>query len=85
MPVWKNRPGSSYSGSFTPVLNLPQLGILGVNTIQMRPADTGGGVIGFVPFMGLSLTYDHRAIDGAPASQFLKAIKEEIENFKETV
>ena len=70
---------------FTPVLNLPQVGILGVNTIQMRPADTGGGVIGFVPFMGLSLTYDHRAIDGAPASQFLKAIKEEIENFKETV
>ena len=70
---------------FTPVLNLPQVGILGVNTIQLRPADTGDGVIGFVPFMGLSLTYDHRAIDGAPASQFLKVIKEEIENFIETV
>ena len=66
---------------FTPVLNLPQVGILGVNTIQMKPADIGSGAIGFVPFIGLSLTYDHRAVDGAPASLFLKTIKEEIEDF----
>lgn len=70
---------------FTPVINLPQVGILGVNTIQLKPADIGGGVIGFVPFIGLSLTYDHRAVDGAPASLFLRTIKEEIENFEETV
>lgn len=66
---------------FTPVLNLPQVGILGVNTITPRPADTGGGVLGFVPHIGLSLTYNHQALDGAPASRFLKAIKDEIEKF----
>ncbi len=66
---------------FTPILNLPQTGILGVNTITYRPADMGDGVIGMVPFIGLSLTYDHRAIDGAPASAFLQDIKKEIESF----
>ncbi|MFN8207728.1 MAG: dihydrolipoamide acetyltransferase family protein [Bacteroidales bacterium] len=65
---------------FTPVLNLPQVGILGVNTILHRPADIGGGTLGFIPFIGLSLTYDHRAIDGAPASAFLREIKQQIEN-----
>ena len=66
---------------FTPVINLPQVGILGVNTITPRPADTGGGILGFVPHIGLSLTYNHQAIDGAPASRFLKSIKDEIERF----
>ena len=67
---------------FTPVINLPQSAILGVNTITHRPADLGDGVIGFVPHIGLSLTYDHRALDGAPASRFLQSIKKEIENFE---
>ncbi len=67
---------------FTPVLNVPQTGILGVNTIIHRPADLGDGAIGFVPHIGLSLTYDHRAVDGAPASAFLKEIKIEIENLE---
>lgn len=67
---------------FTPVLNVPQTGILGVNTIVPRPADLGNGVYGFVPYIGLSLTYDHRAIDGAPASAFLREIKTEIENIE---
>jgi pyruvate dehydrogenase E2 component (dihydrolipoamide acetyltransferase) len=66
---------------FTPVLNIPQIGIIGVNTIIQRPADVGGGIIGFVPFIGISLTYDHRAIDGAPASRFLQTVKKEIETF----
>jgi len=66
---------------FTPVLNLPQTGILGVNTIIQRPADLGNGVIGFIHVIGLSLTYDHRAIDGAPASAFLKEVKDQIEGF----
>ncbi len=66
---------------FTPVINLPQAGILGVNTIVQRPAQLEGGAFGFVPFMGLSLTYDHRAIDGGPATLFLSEIKNEIENF----
>ncbi|NBC84260.1 MAG: 2-oxo acid dehydrogenase subunit E2 [Bacteroidetes bacterium] len=66
---------------FTPVLNLPQAGILGVNTIIQRPAPLNDGSFGFVPYMGLSLTYDHRALDGGPATKLLAAIKTEIENF----
>ena len=65
---------------FTPVINLPQSGILGVNTIIQRPGDAGNGIIGFIPYIGLSLTYDHRVIDGAPASAFLREIKTQIEN-----
>ncbi len=66
---------------FTPVINLPQSAILGVNTIIKRPADLGGGVFGFVPYIGLSLTYDHRALDGGPATLLLAEIKKEIESF----
>ena len=65
---------------FTPVINLPQTAILGVNTIVPRPAGLGGGVYGFVPYIGLSLTYDHRALDGGEATRFLKRLAEEIEN-----
>ncbi|MCG8377548.1 MAG: 2-oxo acid dehydrogenase subunit E2, partial [Chlorobiales bacterium] len=53
---------------FTPIINLPQACILGVNTIIQRPAQIEGGAFGFVPYMGLSLTYDHRALDGGPAT-----------------
>jgi pyruvate dehydrogenase E2 component (dihydrolipoamide acetyltransferase) len=67
---------------FTPVINLPQAGILGVCTIINRPADMGNNIFGFVPYIGLSLTYDHRAIDGGPATLFLKEIKEQIEAFR---
>lgn len=68
---------------FTPVINLPQVAILGVNTITYRPADLGDGIFAFVPVIGLSLTYDHRAVDGGPATLFLKEIKTQIENFSE--
>lgn len=67
---------------FTPVINLPQVAILGVCTITHRPADLGNNTFGFVPFIGLSLTYDHRAVDGGPATLFLKEIKEQIEGFE---
>ncbi|MCX6260005.1 MAG: dihydrolipoamide acetyltransferase family protein [Bacteroidia bacterium] len=66
---------------FTPVINLPQCAILGVCTIINRPADLGNNTFGFVPYIGLSLTYDHRAIDGGPATLFLKEIKNQIEKF----
>lgn len=65
---------------FTPVINLPQSAILGVNTIVPRPKDIGDGVYAFVPFIGLSLTYDHRSLDGGEATRFLKQIAVEIEN-----
>ncbi|MDR1372478.1 MAG: 2-oxo acid dehydrogenase subunit E2 [Dysgonamonadaceae bacterium] len=67
---------------FTPVINLPQIAILGVNTIVPRPKDLGDGVYGFVPHIGLSLTYDHRALDGGEATRFLKQIATEIENLE---
>lgn len=67
---------------FTPIINLPQCGILGINTIIQRPVYMENGKIEIVPFVGLSLTYDHRAIDGAPASAFLKEVKEQIENLE---
>jgi pyruvate dehydrogenase E2 component (dihydrolipoamide acetyltransferase) len=64
---------------FTPVINLPQVGILGVNTIVQRPATLADGNFGFQPYIGLSLTYDHRAIDGGPATLFLAEIRNQIE------
>jgi pyruvate dehydrogenase E2 component (dihydrolipoamide acetyltransferase) len=67
---------------FTPVINLPQSAILGVNTIVPRPKDLGNGAYGFVPYMGLSLTYDHRALDGGEATRFLKQIAIEIETLE---
>ena len=67
---------------FTPVINLPQTCILGICTIIHRPVDAGTGVFEFIPVIGLSLTYDHRAIDGGPATLFLKEIKEQIEKFR---
>ena len=67
---------------FTPVINLPQSAILGVNTILPRPKDLGDGVYAFVPHIGLSLTYDHRSLDGGEATRFLRQIAIEIENLQ---
>ncbi|MBQ0077368.1 MAG: 2-oxo acid dehydrogenase subunit E2 [Bacteroidales bacterium] len=66
---------------FTPVLNVPQSAILGVGTITLRPKDIGG-CVAFVPYLGLSLTYDHRAIDGGEATRFLKQVATEIETLE---
>ncbi|MFW5685885.1 MAG: dihydrolipoamide acetyltransferase family protein [Spirochaetota bacterium] len=60
---------------FTPVLNVPQVAILGVCAITQRPAPDGEGTI---PMMGLSLTIDHQVVDGAPAARFLQALGREI-------
>jgi len=67
---------------FTPVINLPQTAILGVCTIIPRPKELEDGVYGFVPMMGLSLTYDHQALDGGEATLFLAEIKNQIENLE---
>lgn len=65
--------------SFTPVLNVPETGILGVCSIELKPKQVADQVT-FVPMMGLSLTFDHQAFDGAPAARFLKAVRTNIEN-----
>ena len=67
--------------SFTPVINPPQTGILGVDTTIDRVRRAPDGSIEIYPAMGLSLTYDHRAVDGAPASRFLKELGENLANF----
>ncbi len=66
--------------SFTPVLNPPQTGILGVNNMVQR-AREDNGEIEYYPAMGLSLTFDHRAVDGAPAARFLRELAQNLENF----
>lgn len=65
---------------FTPVINVPQTAILGVNTITTRIKAVDGGFKTYQA-MGLSLTYDHRAVDGGPASRFLSELKTSLENF----
>ncbi|GAB4223367.1 MAG: dihydrolipoamide acetyltransferase family protein [Spirochaetales bacterium] len=62
---------------FTPILNSPQVAILGVGTIQPHPVMEGEKVE-FHPHIGLSLTADHQAVDGAPAARFLKAVADGI-------
>lgn len=66
---------------FTPVINPPQTGILGVCGITERVRTGKDGGISAYPAMGLSLTYDHRALDGAPASRFLAELKTALESF----
>jgi pyruvate dehydrogenase E2 component (dihydrolipoamide acetyltransferase) len=64
--------------SFTPIINLPEVAILGVGRIKDRPAVVDGEV-GVRKMMWLSLTFDHRLVDGAPAARFLQRIKELVE------
>ncbi|MGA2720975.1 MAG: dihydrolipoamide acetyltransferase family protein [Bryobacteraceae bacterium] len=65
--------------SFTPLLNPPQVAILGVDSIQLKPVRRDGR-IEFIDAIGLSITLDHQVIDGAPGARFLKVVKEKIEN-----
>ena len=62
----------------TPILNPPQVGILGMHTIQERPVGVNGS-IELRPMMYLALSYDHRIIDGRGAVSFLKRIKDLLE------
>jgi len=74
----------SNGGSFgsllsTPILNPPQVGILGMHSIQERPVNVNGQ-IALRPMMYVALSYDHRIIDGKQAVRFLFRIKELVEN-----
>ncbi len=72
--------GSLGVESFTPVINPPQTGILGVDNITTR-VKTVNGEIKAYQAMGLSLTFDHRALDGAPAARFLSDLVSALETF----
>lgn len=72
--------GSFGTESFTPVINPPQTGILGVNTIETKVRAVEGTIVPYQS-MALSLTYDHRAVDGAPAARFLQALCRALAHF----
>lgn len=65
--------------AFTPILNPPEVGILGIGRIREAVVPQDGTVgVGYV--VALSLTFDHRAVDGAPAAAFLQAVKHLVES-----
>jgi pyruvate dehydrogenase E2 component (dihydrolipoamide acetyltransferase) len=65
--------GNTGIESFTPVINVPEVAILGICGILPRPVETSPGNYEILPHLGLSLTIDHAVVDGAPAAEFLKA------------
>ncbi len=65
--------------AFTPIINPPETAILGVGRIERRPVLEGDRVVGR-DFVTLSLTFDHRVVDGAPAARFLQTLGKCIEN-----
>ena len=73
--------GSTGVEMFTPVINPPQTGILGVCGITQRVKTGKDGELAVYPAMGLSLSFDHRAVDGAPAARFMQALCKNLEQF----
>ena len=71
--------GSLGIESFTPIINPPQTAILGIDCVQKRIKEVNGEDV-IYPAMGLSLTVDHRVLDGADAARFLKAVGNALEN-----
>jgi pyruvate dehydrogenase E2 component (dihydrolipoamide acetyltransferase) len=69
--------GSLGIESFTPILNPPQVAILGVNAIQLKPILVDE-TVQFIQHIGFSLTIDHQAVDGAPGARFLKSLSDAI-------
>jgi len=73
--------GLTRTRHFTPILNYPQMAIIGLGQIAPRPwVAPDEGTLTVRPVMGLSLTVDHRAIDGAPAGDFLTAFARKLES-----
>ena len=67
--------------SFTPILNVPQVGILGVGSIVPGPVLAPDGSVSFIPQIGLSLTVNHQVVDGAPGARFLQTLADDIARF----
>jgi len=64
---------------FTPIINQPEIAILGVGRTQEKPVVVNGEIV-IRPMMTASLSFDHRVIDGAPAAEFLAEVKRILEN-----
>lgn len=71
--------GLSRVRHFTPILNTPQIAILGIGCMEDMACRDADGTLTWRPSMGLSLTFDHQAIDGAPAAAFLTDLCQSIE------
>ncbi|WP_417318896.1 2-oxo acid dehydrogenase subunit E2 [Emcibacter sp.] len=65
---------------FTPILNFPQVALLGIGMVDRRAVFSSNGELIEKPFIGLSLTVDHAVIDGAPAGRFLTRLCERLEH-----
>lgn len=72
--------GSFGIEAFTPVINIPEVAILGVGAVALKPIEDEDGDVVFVDQISLSLTVDHQAVDGAEAARFLRALKENIKS-----
>ncbi|MDD3526064.1 MAG: dihydrolipoamide acetyltransferase family protein [Bacteroidales bacterium] len=80
--------GSFESLTGTPIINQPQLAILGLGAIKKRPVvleTTHGDVIAIRHIMILSLAYDHRVVDGALAGMYLQRLRDDLEGFDENM
>jgi 2-oxoglutarate dehydrogenase E2 component (dihydrolipoamide succinyltransferase) len=76
--------GSFESLTGTPIINQPQVAILGLGAVVKKPVvieTENGDVIGIRSMMILSLAYDHRIVDGALAGKYLKAVRDYLQNF----
>ena len=73
--------GSLGIESFTPILNPPQVGILGVGSVQLKPVEVDE-TFEFIQSLSLSLTINHQIVDGAPAARFLQALSQNIAQFE---
>ncbi|MFN8007756.1 MAG: 2-oxo acid dehydrogenase subunit E2 [Terriglobia bacterium] len=65
--------------ALTPIINYPECAVLGVGRIQQQPVFVGDRIVP-VQLLTLSLTFDHRVVDGAPAARFLQTLCKLIEN-----
>jgi pyruvate dehydrogenase E2 component (dihydrolipoamide acetyltransferase) len=72
--------GSFGIEAFTPIINYPETAVLGLGAILRQPAVLEDGQLGVREQMTLSLTFDHRVVDGAPAARFLQTVRQGIEN-----
>jgi 2-oxoglutarate dehydrogenase E2 component (dihydrolipoamide succinyltransferase) len=81
-------PGSFGTFHGTPIINQPQSAILGTYALVKRPwvvqDELGNDVIAIRPLMNLTLTYDHRLVDGAYAGMFLRDLRDRLESWDET-
>ena len=73
--------GSTGVEMFTPVINPPQTGILGACGVTQRVRAGKDGELQLYPAMGLSLSFDHRVVDGAPAARFMQQLCKNLEQF----